>query len=114
MNIKDAFPSNYLKSADLGGRAVRVTIDTCTMEDVGDGEKPVLFFQGKQKGIVLNKTNASMVAELYGDETSGWAGKVVELYPDKTQYQGRIVDCIRLRGVAPPPSEEVEDGEVPF
>lgn len=116
MNINDSFPSNWLKSADLQGRAVQVQISHVTEEDIGDGVKPVLYLQGKVKGVVLNKTNASMIANSYGDETEAWEGKPLEIYPDKTQFQGKIVDCIRVRVPAPEP--EVEDdgtpAEIPF
>jgi hypothetical protein len=113
MKISEAFPSNFLKAGDLQGRAVRVTMGEVILQDIGDGEKPVLHFDGKDRGLVLNKTNASMIAELYGDSTEDWVGKVIEIYPDKTSFQGRIVDCLRVRGVAPPPSEGGEE-EPPF
>lgn len=124
MNIGNAFPSRFLKAADLQGRAVRVTISDVVVEDIGDGEKPVLYMAGKQKGVVLNRTNASVIADTYGEMTEGWQGNELELYPDKTQFQGRIVDCLRVRipvasePVAPPPpppapaANEMDD--IPF
>ena len=75
MRISDAYPSNYLKASDLQGRTVVVTIDHCDIEDIGDERKPILYFQGKQKGMVLNKTNANNVSVLYGDDTDDWIGR---------------------------------------
>lgn len=113
MRMSEAFPSNWLKAEDLKGHSVKVVIDSVVMEDIGDKEKPVVYFRDKQKGIVLNKTNASMIAEYYGDDSDGWIGKEIELYPDKVAYQGKIVPCIRVRvQQAAPPAAEGE--EPPF
>ena len=57
----------------------------------------VLKFQGETKGLVLNKTNASMIAHDYGREIDDWVGKTIECYKDAVPYQGRIVDAIRVR-----------------
>ena len=115
MNINEAFPSTFLKAADLKGQAVRVRMTNVEMQDVGDGEKPILFFEGKERGLVLNKTNSSMLSDLFGEETAAWAGQIIEVYPDKTSFQGKIVDCLRVRGIAPPPVEtDGEAEETPF
>lgn len=97
MKIGAAFPSNYLKAEDLRGRAVLVTIDTVTTEKIGDDHKPVLHFLGKDKGLVLNKTNANRIVEAVGsDETDDWEGWTITLYSCKVDYQGKRVDAIRI------------------
>ena len=97
-DINSLFPSNYLKAADLQGREARAVIDTVELEELGDGEtKPVLRLRGKAKGIVLNRINATTLAEAFGPETDGWAGKDVTLFTAKVLYQGRMVDGLRLR-----------------
>jgi hypothetical protein len=49
MKISAAFPSNYLKSVDLGGQPRTVNVRTCVMEELGQGKdkekKPVLYFE---------------------------------------------------------------------
>jgi len=111
--MSEAFPSNWLKASDLQGRTIKVMIQNVVMEDVGDGEKPILTFMGKDKGLVLNKTNANMIVDAYGDETNEWAGKEIEIFPDKTSFKGQIVPCIRVRASQPaPPVAEGE--EAPF
>ncbi len=97
MRISAAFPSEYLKAADLQGRQVTVQIDRVEMRDIGDDHKPVLFFQGKEKGVVLNKTNANNISFAYGDDTDAWAGKQVILYEAMVDFQGRSVQAIRIR-----------------
>jgi arabinogalactan endo-1,4-beta-galactosidase len=97
MRISAAFPSEYLKAADLQGRNVPVVIDRVEMRDIGDDHKPVLFFQNKEKGCVLNKTNANNIAIAYGDDTDEWVGKEVILFEAMVDFQGRSVPAIRIR-----------------
>ena len=126
MNINGAFPSTYLKAADLQGRRVTVAINTVKMEDIGGDHKPVVSFAGKDKGLVLNKTNANMIAEIAGtDETDDWKGVRIVLYPTKTDFQGKRVDAIRVdypeasaNGRAKPVPQPVADDDdsdpIPF
>lgn len=101
MNVNDAFPSKYIKADDLQGREVTVTIDRVEMENIGQGQnqdrKPVAYFQGKQKGLVLNKTNSMNIASVYGPETSGWTGRQVTLFSAWVDYQGKSVQAVRVR-----------------
>lgn len=97
MNINSAFPSEYLKASDLNGKAVRVTIADVTTQKVGDDQKPILHFVGREKTLVLNRTNANRIVEAVGsDETEQWAGWSIVLYPCKVDFQGKRVDAIRV------------------
>ena len=102
IRVSAAFPSNYLKAADLQGRHVAVVIASVVMEDVGDDHKPVVYFRGTQKGVVLNKTNANNIAVLYGDDTDAWIGQPVTLFPAMVDFQGRSVEAIRIMGQKQP------------
>ncbi len=97
MNINEAFPSKYLKADDLQGREVTVSIDHVAMEKVGDDNKMALYFRGKQKGIILNKTNAMNIATAYGTDTNNWIGNPVILFPAWVDFQGKSVQAIRVR-----------------
>jgi len=101
INVNDAFPSNYLKAADLQGRQVQVIMSNVGYEKMGDDTKLVLFFEGKEKGLVLNKTNANNIAAIYGNDTDGWFGKSVILVEALVDFQGRSVPAIRVRGPNP-------------
>ena len=50
----------------------------------------------------VSKTNAQTIADAYGDDTEAWQGKDLEVYPDRTSFQGKLVDCIRVRILVPP------------
>ncbi len=101
MKMSEMFPSNYVKAADLNGKTCPLTIRTCVSEELGQGndkeKKSVLYFEKAQKGLVLNKTNATVIADAYGDDTGNWAGKPVEIYPTEVDFKGKLVDGIRLR-----------------
>lgn len=97
VNVNDVYPSNYLKAADLKKREVAVTIDRVVMEDLGGDHKPVAYFAGKEKGVVLNKTNSTNIASAYGPETDMWIGKSVILYPAWVDFQGKSMEAIRIR-----------------
>lgn len=103
MNINDQFPSKFLKAADLNGHEIVVTIKDCIVESIGEDKRPVLYFTGKEKGVVLNKTNATNIQDTYGPDTDEWTGKKVVLYTAFVDFQGRSVESIRIR--KPKPSE---------
>ena len=98
-NVNDMYPSNsqYLKADDLQKREVKVIIDYNEIAEFDNGKKVVLKFEGKEKGLTLNKTNAMKIADAYGEDVEGWKGKEIIMYPDKTDFGGKMVDCIRVR-----------------
>ena len=59
--------------------------------------KPVIYFQGKKKGLVMNRTNGETIASLYGDETEKWRGALVTLFATTVLFQGRSTAAIRVR-----------------
>lgn len=100
VNMNDAFPSKYLSAADLNGAEPTVTISSCQMEKLGDDMKPILYFEGKQKGLTLNKTNATTISALYGPESDAWVGQKLTLYSIWTEFQGKPTQGLRVRGPA--------------
>jgi hypothetical protein len=104
MDINSAFGS-YLKAVDLpDGKIVRLRIRSVVMEDIGDSQhKAVMYFERAQKGCVLNKTNATMLALGFGPETDGWTGREVDVYSEVTMFKGSPTRGIRIKPVAPAP-----------
>lgn len=96
MRISSAFPSDYIKASDLEGRKFRVKIATVKMERLGDDEKPILYFVGAKKGMVLNKTNAKKISEVYGEETKDWVGAEIILFEAMVDFKGDTVPAIRV------------------
>jgi hypothetical protein len=117
MRISGAFPSDYLKAQDLQGQKVLVKMSRVEMRDIGGEVKPVLFFEGKDKGLVLNKTNSNTISAVYGDETEGWEGEEIVLFVTEVEYQGQRMPGIRCQ--VPPrkpqkPLAQEPDDDTPF
>ncbi len=100
MRLSDLFPSKYLKATDLGDRQAPVIIEHILIEDIEGDEKtvrkPVLYFKGKDKGLVLNVTNANAIAAVYGEETDDWMGQQIILYSRMVDFKGAEVAGIRV------------------
>jgi hypothetical protein len=100
--VADFFPSNYLNCADLKGAERIVTIDrvdTSTFENDGIKKtKPVVHFKDNGvKPMVVNKTNFQLIAAIHGDDSVGWSGKRVCLYPDLVPFKGKVTEAVRIK-----------------
>ena len=106
MRSSDAFPSKFLKSADVKAKQIVAAISHVDMEVVGQGqdqkEKPVLYLEG-QKPIVLNRTNFEAIESAFGD-TEEWPGHKIKVYCAPTRFQGKATDGIRIDPVVPKPA----------
>lgn len=105
-DYRTLFDRDYLGHFDLMGREVVVTISkviggTLTAQGGKKSKKPVCYFEGKEKGLICNKTNSKTIAGMYGNFTEGWVGKKITLYASTTEVGGETVDCIRIRNKVP-------------
>ena len=96
----------FIYAFDLNGKDVTVTISrveagSLTSAGGRKTKKPVAYFDGKEKGLALNATNAKTIASLFGNYTEKWIGQAITLYPATTQMNGETVECIRVRPTAP-------------
>ena len=114
MSVKNLYPSksNFLKAEDLKGHAVKVTVENISIANFDKGPKIVLSFAGKEKKLPLNKTNAHIMADGFGDDEKEWSGAVIELHPGKTTFQGELVDTIQVR--VPAKVLSPHDDPIPF
>lgn len=96
-DINDLYPSKYLKAHDLRGKTVKATINHVLVEKIGSDTKPVLYFKGKEKGMVLNKTNAFTVSQAFGMDTDDWGGGEIEIFAAFVDFQGKQVEGLRIR-----------------
>ncbi len=120
MKMSEEFPSKYLKAADLQGREVRVTMANVEREKIGDDNKPVLYFKGKEKGVVLNKTNAGTISDSYGDDSEDWYDQPLILFSVMVDFQGKVGPAIRCRvptakdnRAAGPKADPISSGPAP-
>ena len=95
----DIYGSKYFSAADLHGNQVRrkigkVDVIELKEKDGSTKKKFIVYFEGVEKPLVLNKTNAQKLAASYGKDRSQWVGVVVELYAEMTSL-GK--EGVRLR-----------------
>ena len=122
MNLRKelAKKGKFLRAADLDGRPMVAVVEGVEREEVGQERelKHVLHFRDRGiKPLILNAINSDTLIDLLGPETSDWDGESVELYPTETSFQGKRVDCIRIRASkAQTRMEPITDdaAEIPF
>ena len=74
-----------LKAADFIGKNLKVVIskvDSVTYparEDQQEQTKACLYFEGKEKRLVLNGTNTGKLCVAYGNDSGDWIGKELSL-----------------------------------
>jgi hypothetical protein len=96
--------SDFLKADDIGGDMPIVQIETAEVKDFDGGErKLVLTFHGQDKSLLLNMTNAKAIGQAYGTNTDNWIDKSIMLFTMMVDYQGKMVNAIRVR--MPPSSK---------
>jgi hypothetical protein len=100
-------PKEFLFAFDLDGRDVNVTITHCTPGELTGEQgrktkKPIAHLQGTPKKLALNATNCTTIEQLTGiDDPREWKNVRVVLFPTKTNFGGKTVDCIRIRPYPP-------------
>jgi hypothetical protein len=103
VRFSNFYGGTYLKADDIpSGQDLPVEIAKVSVEQLDDGDKLAVHFAGKQKAMVLNKTNGGVLCDAFGDDADTWIGKAITLYRDRTMFGGKMVDCLRLRVTAPP------------
>lgn len=106
MKLGEVFTSNYLTSTDLHQQDVPVTITTVASKDFendkgGKDMKLIIGFKELEKSLVCNKTNATTIGDIHGDETDEWPGKRITLYETEVEFGGKTTLGIRVRLRAP-------------
>jgi hypothetical protein len=126
MKTGEVYGGNYLKAEDLKGGSPRVTISNVELKEFDDGKKLIISFHGKDRQLVCNRTNSSIIEEVLGsDESDDWIGKTIQLCVKKVEFSGRLVPAIRVvlkerqpaprpaqRPAAPPPVDP--EDEIPM
>ena len=105
MNWEIMFPGKYLKSAEMQGKDVTLTIKSVVLDDLpeekgGTRKRGVVAFNETPKLVVLNRTNGTCLAKMFGPETNGWHGKRVTFFPAPftDPFTGEVGTAIRVRG----------------
>ena len=78
-DFDDLYGPKYFGAADLHGQTTRHPIGKVDLvelreKDSSTKRKFVVYFEGVEKALVLNKTNATKLAAAYGKDRSNWIG----------------------------------------
>ena len=113
MHINQLKESNYLKKEDCDP-PILVTIDHLDQKNVameGDAAdmKHCLHFKEDLKPMILNSTNAQLIARAVGsEETDDWTGKQIVLFKDdNVSFGGKLVGGIRVRSKKSGPATDL-------
>ena len=109
-DFESMFDSNYLRWFHLPETGLLVEIvrvdPKVEMQLPGQREKqykPVLHYKvvagevDKPRPLVLNKTNAKLIASICGRDVSKWIGSQVVFYQSETRLGREKVQCVRVR-----------------
>ena len=110
---EEVHPGKWLGAKDLDYGSRAVCIKSAAFEEIGEDRerKAVLYFQNEDKGLVLNKTNDSLITAILRKENiEEWIGQWVELYTEKVTFKGQPHDAIRVRAVSGGVPEAMPDG----
>jgi hypothetical protein len=100
VNFDDFHSSRFLGAADLGGVAHVVQIASIEREQMQDGKaKPAIRFVGKQKALLVNKTNWGTLGAAFGKDLNNWVGRSIELFVMPCQGPNGMTQGIRVRPV---------------
>lgn len=114
MDYRAMFDREMLGAFELQNRDVIVTIErveagVLTSEGNKKTKKPILYFKGRERKLALNKTNAKMLANMFGNDTRKWVGQAITIYPTTTPFGKEIRECIRIRPQQPQQRQQTED-----
>ena len=127
MDMRQKFPSRYYKPEDFTGD-VRLTMASVHDELIFAEQRPVLYFRGQEKGLVINGARNKSLIDLFGYESNQWVGQDVVLFATTTMVGNKAKPTIGVKKpngqpiAAPKPTpnyserttkDEIED-EIPF
>ncbi len=103
LTYSEQFEGDYLESFHLPG-PVTVTIEKIDAKNTVKSkskkliDKPILWFVGKTRGLVLNKTNGREIARMHGNDMMAWIGQKITILPTTCDAFGvEDTPCIRVK-----------------
>ena len=100
MKVGDVY-STFLTADDLQGPPIDTVITGVDVETIEGKPKIVATLRGVDKKWVINRTNADLLTEAYGDDTDAWLDQPVRLERGRTRFMGKPVACISCHVPAP-------------
>ena len=87
--------AQFVKNIGLVGKSLTIkSVRTELMRN--DQTKLLLTLDGVDKELILNKTNAKIIAARCGNDYTQWVGKQIVLQIVPKNFQGSIIDGIQI------------------
>ena len=105
MKLSEMFPSNFLKAQDVTDAGGEMDLKIFNVEmkefdtDEGGKEKKAVLIFANDKRMVLNKTNAGLIAQMFGDDTDQWLNQNVTLVVQDVPFGNKTVPAIRIKNL---------------
>jgi hypothetical protein len=119
MKVSEEFPGYFLSGEEIGNKVVPVKVSSVRKEMVptrpGKPEEEViaLYFEGKKRGMRLNRTRAKELRKITGeDEMEKWIGKTVYLSTQSQRAFGEVIPVIHVQGSEKSNNAPPEQGEI--
>lgn len=105
--IDDIYAGDYITADELpDGRRVPAVITYAAVEEVGQDQRKrvVLTLRAPDnrpwpRKVVLNKTNAGLIAAVAGKDYATWPGRSLEVWKEPVSFQGKIVNGVKVSAV---------------
>lgn len=104
MHYKKLLEGDFIRAVDFGDRHLTRKIARVQLEKMfsekknKDVKKGTVYFEGMERGWVVNVTNSECLAQMFGPDTDGWIGKWVTLGAELVQLGGEMVPGIVVVG----------------
>jgi hypothetical protein len=104
----DLYGSKYFGVNDLHGeeplrKIGKVDVTELKEKDGSTRRKYLVYFEGEDKALPLNKTNARKLADAAGKDRARWPGLTVQLYAEMTSLGKEGVRLRPMRRTKPDP-----------
>jgi len=104
LSFDQLFPGRFIKAGEMHGKPVTLTLKSIYLDDLEkeDGTtkaQAVATFVEIKREWAVNRTNASALRAMWGDDTDAWLGKRVTLFPEPdTTGMSESGVCLRVKG----------------
>lgn len=114
MDFRDLYAGKYLNTSDVKEKPFRGTIVRAKAEEMKDGKvKAVIYFEGRDRGLVLNGTRHDTLIQITGSANSeDWIGTKIDVRDGMTNYGGKPTGCIVISKPAVKKTAEQKAAEV--
>jgi hypothetical protein len=103
------YSGEFLIASQLpAGRRITARIHAVSVETLGMGpeqtQKLALELVSQDgrpwpRRVILNRTNAGIIAQAFGDEAANWTGNAIEVWQEQVAFRGRTVAGVKVAPV---------------